>query len=95
MDLVLSPETQKLLEQRMSRGGYKTPEEAVRAGLAYLEQQEQTGDFAPGELNRLLAEADADIERGDLIDGERFVNSANPSGTPQDEKVRRHRPRPP
>jgi hypothetical protein len=34
------------------------------------ETQKRVSDFTTRELNRLLAEADADIEHGDLIDGE-------------------------
>jgi antitoxin ParD1/3/4 len=70
MNLVLSPETQKLLEERMSKGGYQSPEDAVRAGLAYLGQHEQSGDFRAGELAEFLAVADAEIDRGELLDGE-------------------------
>ncbi len=35
MNLALSPETQKLLQERMSKGGYLTPEDAVRAGACF------------------------------------------------------------
>jgi antitoxin ParD1/3/4 len=70
MNLALSEETQKLLEERMRKGGYSTPEDAVRAGLAYLEQRERDGEFGAGELAQLLAVADAEIERGELIEGE-------------------------
>ena len=70
MNLVLSEDTQKLLEERMKKGGYRTAEDAVRAGLAYLKQFEGQDEFAPGELAALLAEADAEIEKGNLIDGE-------------------------
>jgi len=68
MTISLSPKAQKALEERMRRGGYATPEEALLAGLASLEQQEAYGDFAPGELDKLLAEGEADIQRGDLLD---------------------------
>jgi Arc/MetJ-type ribon-helix-helix transcriptional regulator len=59
-----------MLKTRMKRGGYRSPEDAVRAGLAYLEQQEQAADFGPGELDRLLAVADAEIDRGEMLDGQ-------------------------
>ena len=70
MNLVLSEDTQRLLEERMKKGGYRTAEDAVRAGLAYLKQLESEDEFAPGEMAALLAEADAEIEKGNLIDGE-------------------------
>jgi len=42
----------------------------VRAGLAFLDQQERSADFEPGMLQKLLAVADAEIERGEVLDGE-------------------------
>ena len=54
----------------MKRGGYATVEDTLLAGLASLEQRENDGDFAPGELDKLLAEGEADIERGDLLDAD-------------------------
>jgi Arc/MetJ-type ribon-helix-helix transcriptional regulator len=68
MTISLSPTAQKALEQRMKAGGYATAEDALLAGLVSLEQQETYRDFAPGELDKLLAEAEADIQQGDLLD---------------------------
>jgi Arc/MetJ-type ribon-helix-helix transcriptional regulator len=70
MTISLSPKAQQALEERMKRGGYATAEEAVLAGLASLEQQEAFGTFAPGELDALLAEGEADIQSGDLLDAD-------------------------
>jgi putative addiction module CopG family antidote len=58
MDLTLSPETRRLIDERMKRGGYASPDDVVRAGLASLEQQEAAGDFDPGELDHLLAQGE-------------------------------------
>lgn len=69
MNISVSPATHRLLKARMKRGGYRRPDDAVRAGLAYLEQQEHAVDFEPGELDRLLAVADAEIDRGHTLDG--------------------------
>src|SRR5436305_2185162 len=62
MNLSLSPEAQKMLEVRMKRGGYASPQDAVVAALASLDQQERPDAFAAGELDQLLAAADAEIE---------------------------------
>jgi len=70
MNIFFSASTQKLLKKRMKQGGYRNPDDAVRAGLVYLEQVEHQDDFAPGELDKLLAVADAEIERGEVLDGE-------------------------
>jgi Arc/MetJ-type ribon-helix-helix transcriptional regulator len=59
MNQVLSSDTQRLIEERMRRGGYATPDAVVVAALASLEQQERFGDFEPGELGALLAEGEA------------------------------------
>ena len=67
MDVSLSPELARMMEQRMRVGGYAGPEELLRAALASLEQQERFGDFAPGELEALLAEGEAS---GQPLDGD-------------------------
>ena len=58
MQLNVTPKTQKLIKNRMKKGGYESPEAVVLAGLASLEQQESFGDFEPGELDELLAEGE-------------------------------------
>jgi Arc/MetJ-type ribon-helix-helix transcriptional regulator len=62
----LSAQTRQLIEDRMKRGGYASPDDVVAAALASLDQHERFGDFEPGELDRLLAEGEAD---GDFLDG--------------------------
>lgn len=70
MSLKLKPEFQKFIEDQVEAGRYGSAEEVVEAGLAILEQQTDCGNFIPRELDRLLAEGAADIERGDVYDGE-------------------------
>jgi Arc/MetJ-type ribon-helix-helix transcriptional regulator len=38
MNLVISETTQKLLEERMKKGGYGSPDEAVRKALEMMDQ---------------------------------------------------------
>jgi Arc/MetJ-type ribon-helix-helix transcriptional regulator len=40
MTITLTPETQKLLEDRMKKGGYATPDALVRAALQTLDEVE-------------------------------------------------------
>lgn len=63
MNIILSPETQRLLEQRMHKGGYSDPDQAVRVALETLDQldSEDLDDRALAEIEEGLAEAD----RGD------------------------------
>jgi Arc/MetJ-type ribon-helix-helix transcriptional regulator len=67
LKLALSPEIERLIEERVRSGKYRTAEDVIAAAVSNLYQQETFGDFAPGELDRLLAEG----ERGGAsLDGE-------------------------
>lgn len=70
MNIALTPETQRLLEERMRRGGYMAPDDAIRAGLYSLEQQERLADFDSGELEALLAEGERSIREEGSLDGD-------------------------
>jgi Arc/MetJ-type ribon-helix-helix transcriptional regulator len=67
MDISVSPEAKRMIEERMKRGGYATPADVMLAALGALEQAEQSGDFEPGELDTLLAEGESS---GEPLDGE-------------------------
>ena len=67
MNLSLPPQVQKLIEERVQSGRYGTAEDVVSAAVSALDQHERVGDFAPGEMNRLLADGEAS---GPELDGE-------------------------
>ena len=67
MNLSLPPHIQKLIDDRVRSGKYQSAEDVVAAAVVTLEQQEQTGDFEPGELDRLLEEGE---QSGTPLDGE-------------------------
>ena len=58
MPISLSPETEKLIEDRMRRSGYATPDDLVRAALDALDQ------VNAGEFDSLDPETRAAIEEG-------------------------------
>jgi antitoxin ParD1/3/4 len=66
----LSPRMQRYVDEKVGTGGYASADQVIEAALAALEQQEKAGGFAPGELDELCAVGAADIERGDVHDGE-------------------------
>jgi antitoxin ParD1/3/4 len=70
MNLSLNPDLLKLINDHVNSGKYSTPEDVVAAGIMALAQQEQFGDFEPGELDDLLAEGERSIERDGTLDGE-------------------------
>ncbi len=67
MNMPITPDVQRLIERRMASGNYATPEDVLRAALRSLEQEEELGEFAPGELDALLAEGE---QSGPALDGE-------------------------
>jgi Arc/MetJ-type ribon-helix-helix transcriptional regulator len=69
----LSPSTtiQKLIDERVKSGKYATPEDVVAAAILTLDQQEQFGDFEPGELDRRLAKGEQSIEQEGTLDGDK------------------------
>ena len=75
MNVSLRPEIAKRVNQRVKSGKFASPEEVVTAAILALDQQEQLGEFEPGELNRLLAEGEENIEKHGALDGERaYIN---------------------
>jgi Arc/MetJ-type ribon-helix-helix transcriptional regulator len=71
MPHAFNPRVQQMLDDQMRRGGYSSVDDLLIAALSALDEATSKEDFAPGELDALLAEGDADIERGEVIDGER------------------------
>jgi antitoxin ParD1/3/4 len=63
MNISLSPETQKLIEERMKRAGYRTADEAVRSALETMEQfeAEELDDQTLAEIE----EGEAQLDRGE------------------------------
>lgn len=70
MAVALSTETQRLIEERVKRGGYASADELVQAGLASLEQREAIGEFKPGEMDSLLEDGE---RSGPPVDGEQAL----------------------
>jgi antitoxin ParD1/3/4 len=70
MQLSLPPEIQKLIEERVRSGRYRSAEDVVTAAVTNLDQQENVGDFAPGELDDLIEEGELS---GPPLDGEKVL----------------------
>lgn len=70
MKLTLDPQLQEFVEERTRSGGYASPEDVIRAAFPLLKQQEETGNFAPGELDALLMAGEESIAREGTLDGD-------------------------
>jgi putative addiction module CopG family antidote len=66
----LSPETQRLIEDCVRRGGYASADDAVRAGLDSLRQLQALGEFSTSELDALLEDGE---QSGPPLDGEQVL----------------------
>ena len=69
MKLSLPPKVRNWIEQRVSSGKYASAEDVVHAAIAQLDRQERFGDFAPGELDRLLDEGEQSIRTEGTVEG--------------------------
>lgn len=61
MTLHLPPDLEKIIDERVKTGEFASPEDVIRAGLILLQRDREhdaADDFAPGELDRMLEEAD-------------------------------------
>ncbi|MEM7206360.1 MAG: type II toxin-antitoxin system ParD family antitoxin [Pseudomonadota bacterium] len=60
----------QFVDEKIQAGRFESTSEAVRAGLRLLEQQEAQLDL----LRRKLAEGEAQLNRGEGVDGDNFMN---------------------
>jgi Arc/MetJ-type ribon-helix-helix transcriptional regulator len=70
MEFSLPAKFRRLIEERVRSGKYATPEDVVKAALTTLDQNDRFGDFAPGELDRLIEEGERSLKREGPISGE-------------------------
>jgi len=70
MNISLTPKLKKFVDKKVKAGDYASPEDVVCAAVERLMQE----DFAPGELAALVAVGEAELQRGDVIDGEEVFN---------------------
>lgn len=60
----------QFVEDKIEAGRFESTSEAVRAGLRLLELQEAQFDL----LRKKLAIGESQLERGEGVDGEKFMN---------------------
>jgi putative addiction module CopG family antidote len=80
MTLTLSPETQRLIEQRLASGRYRSADEVVAAAVAQLAQQESLANLSAEDLELLypgfqqqIEEGEAALSEGRSVDGPSFL----------------------
>jgi antitoxin ParD1/3/4 len=74
LNVSLTGELEKFVEGRVATGRYQTASEVVREALRLLELQERDRDAAYASLKKMLKNAAAQADRGELVDGEAFID---------------------
>jgi antitoxin ParD1/3/4 len=73
MTVTLTPEQQKFIAERMSRGEYSSPEKIVDEGLKLIQAKEQyQGRLV--ELRRELQIGVDQLNRGEVLDGKEVID---------------------
>lgn len=76
MNVTVKPEFEKRIRDEVKAGRVSDAEEFVnKAVYHYIVAKELGQDYAPEELDRLIAEGLEDIDRGDTIEGEAAFRS--------------------
>lgn len=75
MPITLPTDAEKRVRQKVKSGAFASADEVVRAALEALDQQQKFGDFAPSELEALLAEGEESISEDGTLDGDTAFRS--------------------
>ncbi len=74
LNVSLTPELDKFVQDRVATGRYQTASEVIREGLRLLEQQEQERETVLSALKSKLKRGASQAERGEVVDGEKFID---------------------
>ena len=70
MNVSLTPQLERFIENQVDSGRYQTASEVFRDGLRLLQEREAQRAAALAEIRRKVGEGLAAAKRGHLIDGE-------------------------
>jgi antitoxin ParD1/3/4 len=74
LDISLAADLERFVADQVSRGHYSNASEVIADSLRLLRLQEDTDDTALEELRQKLRRGAAEAERGELVDGEQFLD---------------------
>lgn len=74
MNVSLTPELERLVNQKVESGMYTSASEVVREALRLLNERDQTKQHRLAELRRNIAIGIERADRGELVDGEEFFD---------------------
>jgi antitoxin ParD1/3/4 len=77
LNVSLTPELDRFVQQRVATGRYQTASEVVREGLRLLEQQERDRRAALRSLKTKLKRGSAQADRGQFVSPEDVLKKIN------------------
>lgn len=75
MNVNLTPELEKLVQNKVKSGRYNSASEVVREALRLFEERDQVRKFQIQELRKRIHKGLASLERGEGVDGEEFFKA--------------------
>ena len=70
MNVSLSPELERLIDEKVKSGMYNSASEVIRAGLRLLQEHDELREIRLRELKADVQKGIEEIERGDVVDGD-------------------------
>jgi len=70
VNVAITPELERLIQDRIASGHYQNANEVIQEGLRLLEDKEQAQGAALEAVRRKIATGIAQADRGELMDGE-------------------------
>jgi antitoxin ParD1/3/4 len=74
LNVSLTPELEKFVQERVKSGRYQTASEVVREALRLLELREEEREEALRGVRQKLQRGLEQAKRGELVDGEEFMD---------------------
>lgn len=73
MNVSLTPELERLVQEKVASGLYNSASEVVREALRLMQERDELRRFRLEELRREIAIGIAEADRGELLDGEQVM----------------------
>ncbi len=79
-NISLSPRWQRFIAAKVRAGRYQSASEVVRDGLRLVEERDARHQAAIEELRRQIRVGVAQLDRGEIVDGEAFFDRLRAKG---------------
>ena len=74
MNISLTPELERMVQDKVASGMYYSASEVIREGLRLLQERDMLKQYRLEELRREIQRGVSQADRGELIDGEEVMD---------------------